>query len=458
MQNRYVFLFCLSVAFADFAILYLAIVMSFSISSPLKSSLIHTDFNIIVIMLWFFCSKILSLYDVKTIEKKEFFLTTIKCIFYHLIFLILYLSFTGGLLGNFLFIFYMTLSLLVFTFRLCISNVISLLNKKFNMTSPIFLMGVNPTSLQFADVLKNNSAFYKFVGFLTNNNLLLDSNQPDTDQIMRDQMKFAAETGIKEVYVSLTPDKTGAIKTLINEAHKNCIRLKFIPDYSQIIGKHQSIRHSGDLQMISLTGTGPQDKISDRFVKRVFDIVFSSMVILFVLSWLYPLIAILIKMESPGPVLFKQGRSGKNNVSFMCFKFRSMRVNSEANVKQASRNDSRITKIGRFLRRTSLDEMPQFFNVLFGDMSVVGPRPHMLEHTAHYRELVENYMVRHYIKPGITGWAQVNGYRGETQHLDLMENRIRYDIYYLENWSIYFDLKIIFRTIFHVVRGNMNAF
>ena len=458
MQNRYVFLFCLSVAFADFAILYLAIVISCTISSPLKSSLIHTDFNIIVIMLWFFCSKILGLYDVKTIEKKEFFLTTIKCILYHLIFLILYLSFTGGLLGNFIFIFYVLLSLLIFTFRLCISNVISLLNKKFNITSPIFLMGINPTSLQFADVLKNNSPFYKFVGFLTNNSLLIDSNQPDTDQIMKDQMKFAAETGIKEVYVSLTPDKTGAIKSLINEAHKNCIRLKFIPDYSQIIGKNQSIRHSGDLQMINLTGTGPQDKISDRFVKRVFDIIFSVLVILFVLSWLYPLIAILIKMESPGPVIFKQGRSGKNNISFMCFKFRSMRVNSDAHLKQASRNDSRVTKIGRFLRRTSLDEMPQFFNVLLGDMSVVGPRPHMLEHTAHYRDLVDNYMLRHYIKPGITGWAQVNGYRGETQHLDLMENRIKHDIYYLENWSLYLDLKIIFRTVFHVVRGNMNAF
>ena len=210
--------------------------------------------------------------------------------------------------------------------------------------------------------------------------------------------------------------------------------------------------------MINLTGTGPQDKISDRFVKRVFDIVFSSMVILFILSWLYPLIAILIKLESPGPVLFKQGRSGKNNINFMCFKFRSMRVNSEAHLKQASRNDSRVTKIGRFLRRTSMDEMPQFLNVFLGDMSVVGPRPHMLEHTAHYRELVANYMVRHYIKPGITGWAQVNGYRGETQHLDLMENRIKHDIYYLENWSLYLDLKIIFRTVFHVVNGNMNAF
>lgn len=457
MQNRYVFLFCLSVAIADFAILYLAIVMSLSISSPLKSNLIHTDFHIIVVMLWFFCSKMVSLYDVKTIEKKEFFITTIKCIFYHLIFLIVYLSFTGGLLGNFLFLFYVWLSLLIFTFRLCISNIITLLNKKFNITSPIFLMGVNPTSLQFADVLKNNSSFYKFVGFLTHNNLL-DSSQPDMDQIMKDQMKFAAETGIKEIYVSLTPDKTGAIKSLINEAHKNCIRIKFIPDYSQIIGNHQSIRHSGDLQMINLTGTGPQDKISDRFVKRVFDIVFSSMVILFVLSWLYPLVAILIKLESPGPVLFKQGRSGKNNISFMCFKFRSMRVNSEAHLKQAIRNDSRVTKIGRFLRRTSLDEMPQFFNVLFGDMSVVGPRPHMLEHTAHYRELVNNYMIRHYIKPGITGWAQVNGYRGETQYLDLMENRIKHDIYYMENWSLYLDLKIIFRTVFHVVKGNMNAF
>ncbi|MCX2485229.1 exopolysaccharide biosynthesis polyprenyl glycosylphosphotransferase [Pedobacter sp. MR2016-24] len=213
-----------------------------------------------------------------------------------------------------------------------------------------------------------------------------------------------------------------------------------------------------EVTVIRLKSAYPQEERFNRYVKRSFDVVFSCLVLLFILSWLYPLIALLIRLDSRGPVIFKQHRSGRDNKSFWCYKFRSMRVNDDSHHKQASRNDDRITGLGRFLRRTSLDEFPQFINVLIGNMSVVGPRPHMLKHTEQYRYVIKNYMVRHYSKPGITGWAQINGYRGETLQTDAMEKRVEHDIWYLENWSVYLDIKIILRTVSQVLRGHINAY
>src|SRR6202000_1217193 len=166
----------------------------------------------------------------------------------------------------------------------------------------------------------------------------------------------------------------------------------------------------------------------------------------------------LIMIESRGPVFFAQARSGKNNRTFYCLKFRRMRVNEKADEQQASRNDSRITRIGAFLRRTSLDEFPQFINVFKGDMSIVGPRPHMLKHTSDYSQVLERFMVRQFVKPGITGWAQVNGHRGETRNLGQMEKRIEHDIWYLENWSLWLDVRIIFLTVYNIFRREENAF
>jgi len=213
-----------------------------------------------------------------------------------------------------------------------------------------------------------------------------------------------------------------------------------------------------DVTVIRLKSAYPQEEPYNRYIKRTFDILFSLFVLIFVLSWLYPLLAILIKLDSKGPVIFKQHRSGRDNKSFWCYKFRSMRENKDSHHKQASRHDDRITKLGRFLRSTSLDEFPQFINVLIGNMSVVGPRPHMLKHTEQYRHVIKNYMVRHYSKPGITGWAQINGYRGETHQTDAMEKRVEHDIWYLENWSVYLDIKIVLRTISQVLRGHINAY
>src|ERR1700744_46498 len=195
-----------------------------------------------------------------------------------------------------------------------------------------------------------------------------------------------------------------------------------------------------------------------RFFKRSFDILFSLFIIFFVFSWLYPILAILIKLESKGPVFFVQLRTGRNNMHFKCYKFRSMRVNGDADKKQATLNDHRITRIGAFMRKTSLDEIPQFFNVLIGNMSIVGPRPHMISHTEQYSQLIDKFMVRHFLKPGITGYAQTNGFRGETKTTEDMLKRVEADVWYLENWSFLLDLKIIFLTMWNFVKGDKNAF
>lgn len=195
-----------------------------------------------------------------------------------------------------------------------------------------------------------------------------------------------------------------------------------------------------------------------RASKRAFDILFSLTVIIFILSWLLPVIALLIRIESKGPAIFSQKRSSRDNTIFDCYKFRSMYLNDRCNTSQTAKGDPRITKVGAFLRRTNLDELPQFFNVLMGNMSVVGPRPHMLSQTLEYAELIDIFMVRHLVKPGITGWAQVNGLRGQTSNVNEMLNRVEADVWYLKNWSFLLDMKIIILTAFYTVVGDKHAY
>ena len=208
----------------------------------------------------------------------------------------------------------------------------------------------------------------------------------------------------------------------------------------------------------SSTSAIPLDESRNQFIKRIFDIIFSSAFLILIMSWLLPIITIIIKLDSKGPVFFRQLRSGESNKPFWCFKFRTMIVNLESDSKQATKDDPRITKLGHFLRMTSIDELPQFINVFIGNMSVVGPRPHMLRHTEEYSRLIEKFLGRHYVKPGITGLAQCMGYRGETKDLTDMENRVRLDRYYIENWTFWLDIKIIFLTVVSLIRGSDKAF
>lgn len=236
------------------------------------------------------------------------------------------------------------------------------------------------------------------------------------------------------------------------------IQLYVIPDKNYTPNQHHKSIIINNVLLFKLLKS-PLDKRFNAFIKRVFDIFFSVFICVFILSWLFPILALLIKLESKGPVFFIQKRNGMNNKPFNCIKFRTLYVNDESDTRQVSQGDNRITKIGRFLRKTSLDEFPQFLNVLTGSMSTVGPRPHMVKHNEYYNDLIDKYVFRHYVKPGITGLAQVLGYRGATESdIYLMKMRVRLDRFYIYNWSFLLDLKIIFKTFFEVFLPKKNTF
>ena len=269
--------------------------------------------------------------------------------------------------------------------------------------------------------------------------------------------EFIAENGIDEIFCSVKELDNDELLELTDYADNNLRTLKFLPNPDTILSKHLKYDCYGRTPILSLRKI-PFDDPVNQLAKRVFDIIISLVVIVGVLSWLTPIIAILIKWESRGSVFFKQKRNGLDYKEFECYKFRSMVPNNTAHLNQVSRNDKRITGLGKFLRKTSIDELPQFFNVLKGDMSVVGPRPHMVSHTHMYAERIDKFMVRHFVKPGITGLAQVSGYRGEVESEEDIVGRVRNDINYIENWSIAMDLRIILHTIFNILRGEDKAY
>lgn len=272
-----------------------------------------------------------------------------------------------------------------------------------------------------------------------------------------DSINFVKEQEIDEIYCSTENINDQDLKALIKFCDNNLKTIKFIPNSTKLNSKKLIYETYDSLPILSLRRVPLQDSVN-LFFKRLIDIIISLAVIVFVLSWLTPIIALFIKKESDGPVFFKQTRNGINYEEFSCLKFRSMIVNDNAHKLQATKGDTRVTKIGAFLRKTSLDEMPQFINVLLGDMSVVGPRPHMIKENDKYYKTVDKYMLRHVIKPGITGLAQVSGYRGEVEKESDIVNRIKFDIYYLENWSILLDVKIILRTILNSIKGEDKAY
>lgn len=268
---------------------------------------------------------------------------------------------------------------------------------------------------------------------------------------------YVQKNKIEEIYVSLAEAENETINKLRQFVDNNLIVLKFLPDNKDIFSRKMNLQYYGVLPIVAMRSI-PMDKVINQIIKRTFDIVVSIFVMVFILSWFTPLMAILIKLDSKGPVFFKQKRNGLDYKEFYCYKFRSMRPNPTADLHQVSREDQRITRVGKFLRKTSLDELPQFINVLLGEMSTVGPRPHMVSHTHMYAERIDKFMVRHFVKPGITGLAQVSGYRGEVETEKDIINRVKYDIFYLENWSLFLDIKIIFLTVYNIIKGDDKAY
>jgi putative colanic acid biosynthesis UDP-glucose lipid carrier transferase len=411
-------------------------------------------------LLWLVCTAMLGVYRLtgpRSLE--ELYRGTLRSVVSHFILYTLYLLFSKEVdfSRTFLIIFYGLLSVGFIINRFIGTSFQFVLINKFKGARKVAVMGSNNTALRISTYLQTQRSL-EFCGFVGDDESIYTEPGGIVPEFVSKKISEAAKQGIKDIYVAVAPNRMSQLKALEEEADKQCVRLKFVPDLAGQISPSYMINYLGSEFPVITLRKEPLEEVSNRFKKRMFDLVFSSLVILFILSWLYPILAILIKMQSKGPVLFKQLRSGRDDEPFWCYKFRSMTVNQDSDSKQASKFDARITPIGKFLRRSSLDEMPQFFNVFLGNMSVVGPRPHMLNHTTEYKEIINNYMVRHFLKPGITGWAQVHGFRGETRKHEDMENRVKCDIDYLESWTAMLDVKIVFMTVINVIRGEDNAY
>ena len=268
-------------------------------------------------------------------------------------------------------------------------------------------------------------------------------------------VQYILKNNIDIVFISLPMSLQPRIKKLIDELPDTTTSVYFLPDIYIFDLMQARVDKVGDVPVVSMNESSFTGL--DGAVKIIFDFSLALLILIFLLPVML-CIALAVKVSSPGPVIFKQRRYGLNGEEIIVYKFRSMTVSEDgADVKQAEKNDQRVTKIGAFLRRTSLDELPQFINVLQGRMSIVGPRPHAVAHNEFYRKLIRGYMLRHKAKPGITGWAQVNGFRGETEVLEKMQARVEHDLYYLQNWSVLLDLYIIARTVWVVLRRD-NAY
>ena len=352
------------------------------------------------------------------------------------------------------------LSFLLFYFllsRILFTIIREKTKKSFFKPYKVAIWGFNKTSIELAAHLESNSFFIDFVGIINENSTVIYANNEAFKIELSEAIQNAYLADINELYIVSTPDLIDDLNYFFQLGDRHCMRLKFVPDFSLISKKHFSSSHLNNFHIIN-PRFEPLQNTYNRLIKRIFDLAFSLSVIVLIMSWLYPLLAYLIRKQSAGPVLFKQIRTGKKNKPFYCYKFRSMYVHGADECQQAQRGDLRVTPIGKILRKTSLDEMPQFFNVLMGNMSVVGPRPHMIKHTSDYNCHIDDFMVRHFVKPGITGLAQVTGLRGETKEVSDMKQRVNTDIQYVQSWSIITDIKICFLTIIVTLKGDKNAF
>lgn len=322
----------------------------------------------------------------------------------------------------------------------------------------VLLVGVNRNMVAMIRKIQTSpDVGYQIAGLFTD----AEPNE-FTSQYYRGRLNevkaFCKENQVHHMIISLPHHKSHFMNEMLQFGDNNLIRVKIIPEFSEYLSQTFYIDYIDHTPMLRFREE-PLESLSNKLVKRAFDLFFSTLVLVFIFSWLFPIVAIVIKLSSPGPVFFVQERSGKRGKVFNCLKFRSMKVNDRSDSLQATKDDDRITPIGRFLRKTSLDEFPQFINVFKGEMSVVGPRPHMVNHTESYGRLVNKFMVRHFAKPGITGWAQVKGYRGETKEVEDMRKRAEADIWYLENWNLLLDIKIILLTVWNIIaRKDENAF
>ena len=410
---------------------------------------------------WILVALMLQLYELKLLKRLDQILFNLfKAFAFNILILtaILFSLKASDFSREHLYYTYFLLFGFIMFWRYLAIQLIKLYRKSGYNYSRVVIIGGGEVAQQLNNYFNSDNVLgVKLMGIFSDTEISFKTKEGIVSGDLEDLELFALKNDIDEIFYTLPLTHTKKIKDLVDFCDKYMIRFKVVPDFRGFLFKRVNIDFFDDVPVITLREEPLRDFVN-RFVKRIFDLLFSFFIILLVLSWLYPLIAILIKLSSKGPVLFKQLRSGVNNEEFLCFKFRSMAISGDSDSKQATEGDARITKFGAWLRKSSLDELPQFFNVFMGDMSIVGPRPHMLLHTEEYSELINKYMVRQLVKPGITGVAQVRGYRGETKELQDMEGRVRFDVWYIENWSLSLDINIILQTIWNVFKGDEKAY
>ena len=363
----------------------------------------------------------------------------------------------GDLMATFLLVYYVVALVLFALWRVLVRMSLKLYRRKGYNFKRIVIVGAGKNGMELYQVMKDDLSYgFNVLGFFDDNIALKDA-LPNYLGNTEEVENYVLKHDIDEVYCTLPGTNDSKIARLLNFAEKHMIRFYIVPEFYRNVKKSMVMEVIESIPLLTIRRE-PLQSMYNRFLKRAFDLLFSTMVLVTIYPILYVVLGVLIKLSSPGPILFKQKRTGLYGRDFECFKFRTMRVNADADTMQAVKDDPRKTRIGNFLRKSNLDEFPQFVNVFLGYMSVVGPRPHMLKHTEQYSALIDKYMVRHLVKPGVTGWAQVTGYRGETKTLEQMEGRVKRDVWYIENWTFFLDLKIIIVTVLNMFKGEKNAY
>lgn len=354
-------------------------------------------------------------------------------------------------------IFYLLLCILLWFSRLTSRWFVKKIRATGKNTQSVVFVGASSNMLDlYHEMMSDSSCGYHINGYFDDApSPLFPANIPYLGNISQIIPFLESPTNehIEQLYCCLPSKREKEIRGIINYCENHVVRFFSVPNVRNYLKRKMNMELLGEVPILYIREE-PLQQMDNQLIKRAFDIICSGLFLCTLFPIIYLFVAVIVKMTSPGPVFFKQKRNGLNGEEFYCYKFRSMKVNTESDTLQATEHDPRKTKFGDFMRKTNIDELPQFINVFIGDMSLVGPRPHMLKHTKEYSELIDYYMVRHLIKPGITGWAQVNGCRGETKELYQMEERVRKDIWYLENWSFWLDLRIMWMTVRNMLLRN----
>ena len=364
---------------------------------------------------------------------------------------------TGVFPLYFIVYFYLLLFIVFTSWRVVARESLKIYRRKGHNYKRVIIIGAGKNGMSLYAEMKKEMAYGYYIFGFFDDNVLLKNTLPNYLGMTHEVEDFVLKNNIDEIYCALPNSQDEKIIRMFNFAEKHMIRFYLVPEFSRYVKKKMDLDSIESVPIMAVRSE-PLQFIHNQILKRVFDIVFSFCFLITLFPVLYVIFGIFIKLSSSGPIIFKQMRTGIYGKNFYCYKFRSMKMSDDADEKQAEKDDPRTTGFGQFLRRYNLDEIPQFYNVLKGEMSVIGPRPHMLKHTELYSSFIDKYMVRHLIKPGISGWAQVNGYRGETRTTEQMEGRVRCDVWYLENWSFLLDLKIVVITILNMFKGEKNAY